>query len=71
MNELTNPYRDVLEDLACSRGFSGADELARQVGVEDLENPTRGSGAQVDRVLGLSDDERLRLAEAFGRTFLK
>ena len=46
MNVPPTPYRQVLEDLAHSRGFSGAEELARrtaEVGgfttAEVLENP--------------------------------
>ena len=69
MNEPPNAYRDVLEDLARSRGYSGAEELARQAAVEDLENPPMGSGAAIDRVLDLNDEERLQLSEAFGQTF--
>jgi hypothetical protein len=66
-----------------SRGFSGAEELARHAvhGVhavaagpdfsveEILEQPLMGSGAAMDRVLGLDKEERLRLSEAFGQTF--
>ena len=34
-NETTNPYREVLEDLAQSRGLSGAEELAERAAEAD------------------------------------
>ena len=78
MNEPTNAYRDVLEDLASSRGYSSADALASRVvatnphfGVREiLEAPPGGFGTAIDRVVALREVERRRLADAFRRTFL-
>ena len=71
-------YRDVLEDLAKSRGLSGAEELAKQAHALDpecspkrlLTNPPGGYGIVLDRVLALSEEEKIRLANSFAWTFL-
>jgi hypothetical protein len=71
-------YRDVLEDLAISRGLSGAEELAQRAGSLDpeytvqglLENPPGGYGRVLDQILTLSEEEKVRLANSFAWTFL-
>ncbi len=78
-NETANPYRDVLEDLARSRGLSGAEELGQRAAELDpghtaqeyLEEPPIGFGTKVDRLLNLSDREKVRLSEGFRVTFLE
>ena len=40
-NETTNPYRLVLEDLARSRGLSGAEELAEKAAEVDPDYTPR------------------------------
>ncbi len=64
----TEDYRDVLEDLARSRGFSGAEELARRVAEVDpdytardiLEANLGGFGVPLDKVLGATGSARTR-----------
>lgn len=71
-------YRYVLEHLARPRGLSGAEELARlaheadpEYAAEDLlERPPGGFGHALDAVLGMNAEERRRVSDAFGRTFL-
>ena len=71
-------YRDVLEDLAKSRGMSGAEELAKRAHALDpecspeqlLSNPPGGYGRVLDRVLALSEEEKVRLSNAYAWTFL-
>jgi hypothetical protein len=71
-------YRDVLEDLAKSRGLSGAEELARRAHAVDpacevrllLEDPPGGYGRVLDQILGLGEEEKVRLASSFAWTFL-
>ena len=71
-------YRDVLEELAISRGFEGAEEVARQAAELSpgytaralLEKPRAGFGCALDAVLRMSDAEKRRLTAAFERTFL-
>ena len=76
MNVPPTPYRQVLEDLAHSRGFSGAEELARrtaEVGgfttADVLENPPAYFGVALDSVLRLTEEEKVRLTDAFVSTF--
>ncbi len=71
-------YREVLEDLAQSRGFpGGAEGLAERVrqldaryGVPELlEEPRPGSGPLLEKVLGgLTEEERDRLARGVAQT---
>lgn len=76
-NNTTNPYRDVFEDLARSRGMS-ADELAHRAAALDpehtpeefLQRPPGGFGTTLDRILGMDQEEKLRLSEAFRVVFL-
>jgi hypothetical protein len=75
----TEDYRDVLEDLARSRGLDGAEELARRAAEVDPDFSPRQileadvGGVPLDRVLALTDEEKLRLtsviahADARGR----
>jgi hypothetical protein len=71
-------YRDVLEDLAKSRGLSGAEELAKRAHALDpecsvrllLEDPPGGYGRLLDRILTLSEEEKIRLSNSFAWTFL-
>jgi hypothetical protein len=73
----TTPYRQVLEDLAHSRGFSGAEELAERAAEEMegttpgdvLENPPAYLGIALDAVLRLTEEEKVRLTDAFVSTF--
>lgn len=81
-NETTSTaYAMVLEELAQSRGLSGAEELVERAAdaeeLEDysaqalLEEPPAGFGPVLDRVLDppLSEPERLLLMKAFVETF--
>ncbi len=78
MQRRKEEYRDVLEDLAKSRGLSGAEELAKQAHALDpecevrrlLEDPPGGYGIVLDRILTLSEEEKIRLANSFAWTFL-
>jgi hypothetical protein len=77
-NETTTPYRAVLEDLAHSRGLSGAEELVERAAegtrgltaAAILERPPAGYGKSLDAVLRMDDRERGRVAAAFAETFL-
>lgn len=68
----TEDYRDVLEELAISRGFSSAEELAEEVVEVDPGYSTRdileaghgGFGAPLDKVLGMSEEEKVRLTRS-------
>jgi hypothetical protein len=72
--EHTEDYRDALEDLANSRGLSGAEELARRVVEADpdysvrgvLEGNAGGLGEVLDEVLDPppTEEERVRLVRA-------
>lgn len=74
----TEDYRDVLEELAISRGLSGAEELARRAVEAEprftvrsiLEDPEGGYGHALDEVLVMSGAEKRRVSDAFARTFL-
>lgn len=65
-------YRDVLEELAKERGFSGAEELARRVVEVDpdytereiLEATVGGFGQALDKVIALTEAERVRISES-------
>ncbi len=78
MEQRTEGYREVLEELARSRGLSGAEELARRAVEAEpgftvrgiLEDPRGGYGHALDAVLGMDEAERVRLSDAFARTFL-
>jgi hypothetical protein len=68
------PIGRVLDELARSRGYSGlnelADAVAEQTGkdysVEELSDwPQPGYGKDVDRVLHLTDEERMLLVRAW------
>ena len=67
-----NPYRAVLEDLAKSRGLSGAEELAEKAAAADpdytpreiLDGSFGGFGPALDEVLDLDDKERMRIVAA-------
>jgi hypothetical protein len=71
-NETTNPYRAVLDELAQSRGLSGAEELAEKAaeavpnhtpeGI--LEGTSRNFGHALDAVLDLTDEEKGRVGLA-------
>lgn len=71
-------YREVLEELARSRGFGGAEELARRVVDLDpsydvreiLEAPAYGYGTALDRVLHMNDEEKTMLVRAFAAEFM-
>ncbi len=77
-NETYREVREVLEDLAQSRGFrGGAEELTERVhqldasygGPELLEEPRPGSGPLLEKVLGgLTEEERDRLARGVAQT---
>lgn len=77
-NNTTNPYRDVVEDLARSRGMS-ADELVHRAAALDpehtpgefLEKPPGGFGATLDRILHMDREEKRRLSEAFRVVYLE
>jgi hypothetical protein len=77
LNVATTPYRQVLDDLAHSRGFSGAEELAERAAEEMqgttprdvLENPPAYLGVALDTVLRLTEEEKVRLTDAFMSTF--
>jgi hypothetical protein len=70
----TEDYRDVLEELAISRGLSGAEELARRVVEVDpdfterdiLEATYGGFGPVLDRVFDppLTEEERERIVQS-------
>ncbi len=72
MEQRTEDYRDVLEDLARSRGMSGAEELARRVHEVDPEYSVRdileaaygGFGVPLDKVIGATEEEKRRLSDA-------
>jgi hypothetical protein len=72
-----NPYRSVLEQLALSRGLSGAEELAAQAAAIDPKrtaaeflDPTRGGqGVALAKVLDLSVPEKARIASAYAQTY--
>jgi hypothetical protein len=65
-------YRDVLEELAISRGFSGAEELAEEVVKvgpdyterDILEAGHGGFGIPLDRVLEMTEEEKVRLTHS-------
>jgi hypothetical protein len=71
-------YRTCLEELAESRNFLGARELALEAAKADprfttreiLEDPGR-VGRALDAVLSLSEEEKDRLARAWLRAFLR
>lgn len=71
-------YREVLEELAISRGFEGAEEVAmraveldpRHTVQELLEAPNGGYGTALDAVLHMSEEEKRRITDAFTRTFI-
>ena len=71
-------YREVLEDLAVSRGLDGAEDLAHRAAEQDssytaeelLERPPSGFGTALDAVLNMTEEEQCRVSEAFGRTWL-
>jgi hypothetical protein len=71
-------YREVLEELAASRGFDGAEDLARRAveldpsyTVEELlERAPGGYGRVLDAVLHMAEDEKVWLNKAFIHTFL-
>jgi hypothetical protein len=76
MDVPTTPYRQVLDELAQSRGFSGAEELAQraaEVGgftpADALENPPAHFGVALDSVLHLTEEEKVRVTDAFVSTF--
>lgn len=74
----TEGYRDVLEELARSRGMGEAEDLARRAVEAEpgftvrgiLEDPKGGYGHALDAVLEMDEEERVRLSNAFARTFL-
>jgi hypothetical protein len=78
MTETTNPYRAYLEELASSRGLSGAEELAERTHEADphftvreiLENPGGGFGQPLDAVLGMTEEEKGGLSSAWQETFI-
>jgi hypothetical protein len=71
-------YRAVLERLATSHGFSGAEEVARLAAERDpgytaeglLTSPSGGYGPALDAVLNMTEAERVRLSRGFARTFM-
>ncbi|MDP9484529.1 MAG: hypothetical protein M3Q49_01835 [Actinomycetota bacterium] len=71
-------YLWVLVYLARSRGFSGAEEVARRVSEIDprytvrdlLEAPPGGYGTALDAVLEMNEHEKKRLTQAFRETFM-
>ncbi|MDP9480565.1 MAG: hypothetical protein M3R38_33710 [Actinomycetota bacterium] len=71
-------YLWTLEYLAHSRGFSGAEEVARRAAEIDprytardlLESPPGGYGTALDAVLEMDGGEKVRLTQAFRETFL-
>ncbi len=71
-------YRAVLEELAISRGFDGAEDLARRAVELDpsytvdalLEQALGGFGRVLDAVLHMNEDEKERLYKAFIHTFV-
>ncbi len=71
-------YRDVLEELAASRGFVDAEEVARRAVELDpsytvkelLEKPPGDFGIALDAVLHMSEEEKIRVAFVFARTFM-
>ncbi len=74
MEQRTEGYRDVLEDLAKSRGLVGAEALAKQVVEADpdytvrgvLEGDAGGVGTVLDAILDPppTEEERARLVRA-------
>jgi len=78
MTEATNPYRAYLEELAESRGLPGAQELAQAAAIADpdftteeiLKNPPGGFGQAIDAVFHLSEEEKVRLTDAWRETFI-
>ncbi len=74
MEQRTEGYRDVLEDLAKSRGLTGAEALARRVVEADpdytvrgvLEGDAGGFGEVLDAILDppTTEEERERLVRA-------
>ncbi len=74
MEQRTEGYRDVLEDLAKSRGLAGAEALAKQVVEADpdytvrgvLEGDAGGVGTVLDAILDppTTEEERERLVRA-------
>ena len=76
--EESNEYLGVLRDLARSRGFSSVRAVARCAVELDgrytvrqlLDSPPAGFGTAFDAVLKMNDEEKVRLSEAFRRTFL-
>ncbi len=74
--EQVEDYRDVLEDLARSRGMSGAEELAEKVSAADpaysvrdvLEAHQGGFGVPLGKVLNLSGEERVRVSRSLADT---
>lgn len=77
-NETTADYRDVLEGLAHSRGFSGAEEVARRAVELDpsftvrelLEAPPGGFDSALDAVLHMNEEEKVLITRAFSKTFM-
>ncbi len=76
--EIPTAYLWTLEYLARSRGFSGAEEVARRAAEIDpgytvqelLEAPPGGFGDALDAVLGMNAQEKARLSRAFSKTFM-
>ncbi len=72
-------YREVLEELASSRGFEDAAavavravELDPSYTVRDLlEAPPGGFGTALDAVLDMNAEEKVRLTGAFVATFMR
>lgn len=75
----TTDYRGVLEDLARSRGLSGARALAqlaheahpRHSVRKLLESPQGGFGNALDAVLEMNEEEKVRVSAAFASTFMR
>jgi hypothetical protein len=76
--QTTTPYRTYLEELARSRGLSGAEELARLTVEADpdftvqeiLESPGGGFGQALDDAISLSEEEGTALVRAWMETFI-
>jgi hypothetical protein len=76
--QTSNAYRDVLDELAKSRGLSGAEELAEKAAdagpVHSRKKILDGSsraGRALDAVLDLTEEERRRISEAWAKTYLR
>jgi ribosome-binding protein aMBF1 (putative translation factor) len=74
----TNPYREAIQELATSRGYSVEELAARlqeadpEVTLEDLTDwPRYGLGDTLNEVLGMSEEEQLRVVRSLRDTVLQ